>query len=65
VVEVKLRIRTAEGGTGRIQWRTEGQMLFPPVQANSIKINWIKIGLVGADDEEHGRWDFQETVVPN
>ena len=28
-VEVRLRIRTRDGGTGRLQWRTEGQAAFP------------------------------------
>jgi hypothetical protein len=99
-VEVKVRIRTAADGTGRLQWRTEGQAtfpvtgqttsfdvrggdwqelavplavegrlvhvrLFPPVQEKPVEIDWIEIGPVGADDEEHERWDFQETAEPN
>lgn len=37
---VKLRMRTAEDGAGAIQWRTEGQELFPPSgQRQSFGVN--------------------------
>ncbi|MDP6357176.1 MAG: sulfatase-like hydrolase/transferase, partial [Planctomycetota bacterium] len=37
-VEVKLRIQSQKNGTGRLQWRTEGQKLFPKTgQTKSFK----------------------------
>ena len=37
-MEVKLRIKTHAGGSGRLQWRTEDQELFPETgQVNSFK----------------------------
>jgi len=38
-VEVKVRIRTGAKGTGRIQWRTEGQATFPSAgQSTSFRV---------------------------
>lgn len=38
-VDLKIRIKTPQDGTGRIQWRTEGQELFPKKgQSKSFRI---------------------------
>jgi len=49
-VEVKLRVRIRKNGTGRLQWRTEGQASFP------------KTGQTKAFNVPGGNW--QELSVP-